>query len=86
MAEQLLGVEISGDAGVTTAAAVVAVIAQLLHNEAVQRSIAPRRPRPSAWVTASGPRDMPLPLPSDSFGSVKWHERSGEAAAAPKKS
>ena len=78
MTDEIARIEISGDAGAVTAAAVTAVIAEVLHEEAVQRAMPVRRPRPSAWVSATRPRDLQVPMPSDSFELVAWHQQSGE--------
>ena len=80
MAEDIARIEISGDAGPVTAAAVTAVIAEVLHEDAVQRAMPVRRPRPSAWVSATRPRDLQVPMPSDSFELVQWHQQSGESS------
>ena len=79
MTDEIARIEISGDAGAVAAAAVTAVIAEVLHEEAVQRAIPVRRPRPSAWVSATRPRDLQVPMPSDSFELVPWHQ-SGESS------
>lgn len=81
MTDDIARIEISGDAGAATAAAVAAVIAEVLHEEAVQRAIPVRRPRPSAWVSATRPRDLQVPLPSESFELVQWDQHSGESSA-----
>ena len=79
MTDEIARIDISGEHGAGTAAAVVAVIAEVLHGEALQRAAPPRRPRPSPWVAASQPRELPTPLPSESFEGVQWHDRRGES-------
>ena len=64
MTDEVARIEIEGDAGVATAAAVTAVIAEILHEEAIQRALPKRRPRPSAWVSATRPKGLELPLPA----------------------
>lgn len=74
-------IEIRGRQDPETAAAVTAVIAEILHEEAVLRAQPVRRPRPSAWVSATRPRDLQVPLPSESFEHVQWHHSGGESSA-----
>ena len=73
-------IEISGQHGPATAAAVTAVIAEILHEEAVQAAIPVRRPRASAWAGATQQRNMQAPTPSESFELVQWHRHSGESS------
>lgn len=77
MVERIARIEVDGDHGPTTAAAITAVIAELLHEEAVRRAMPTRRPRPSAWVGAGRPRDLQVPLPSEAYEEVQWHRQSG---------
>ncbi len=55
MDEQII---IRGGAGPYEAAAIAAVIEQLLAEEAAQRSLPPQRPRPEAWVLSGRPRTV----------------------------
>jgi len=66
--------EISGGAGLEETAAVAAVIATLLDEEAAALATPPRPPRQSSWVLAWRPRDIPAPLPSDTFDAIPWSE------------
>lgn len=64
--------EITGGADPAVAAAIGAVIAQLLDHEAVLLAQPARRPRQSAWALASRPRDIPDPLPSHTYDAPGW--------------
>ena len=83
MTEGIARIELEGDHGPTTAAAVTAVIAELLHEEAVRRAMPTRRPRPSAWVAAGRPRELQVPLPSEAYEEVQWHRQSDSPAGDP---
>ena len=78
MTEHITSLDVSGNPGPITAAAIAAVIAEVLHGEAVQRSTPARRPRPGPWVGVSMPRPIPAPMPSESFESVRWVDRAGD--------
>jgi hypothetical protein len=79
-------IEISGQHGPATAAAVTAVIAEILHEEAVLAAMPVRRPRPSAWAGATRQRDMQIPTPSESFELVQWHHHNGESSTGDRAS
>lgn len=79
MTDRVASIRIQGDHGPTAAVAVTAVIAELLHEEAVRRAMPERRPRPSAWVAAGRPRELQVPLPSEAYEEVQWH-RQGESS------
>lgn len=64
--------EIRGGADPAAAAAIGAVIAHLLDEEAVVRAQPIRRPRQSAWALAARPRDIPDPLPSHTYDAPGW--------------
>lgn len=64
--------EISGGAGHEEAAAIAAVIAALLEDEANALAVPPQAPRQSSWVLAWRPRDVPAPLPSHTFDARPW--------------
>jgi hypothetical protein len=66
--------EISGRAGYEETAAVAAVIAALMEEEARALATPPRAPRQSSWVLAWRPRDVPAPLPSHTYDSRSWAE------------
>ncbi len=76
MTDRMEGLRIDGEHGPVAAAAITAVIAELLHEEAVRRAMPLRRPRPSAWVAAGRPRDLQVPLPSEAYEEVQWHRQS----------
>ena len=72
--------EIVGRAGHEETAAVAAVIAALLDDEANAMATPPQAPRQSSWVLAWRPRDVPTPLPSHTFDARPWAEiESAEA-------
>jgi hypothetical protein len=83
MDEHIARIETDGDHSPITAAAITAVIAELLHEDAVRRAMPARRPRPSAWVAAGRPRDLQVPLPSEAYEEVQWHRQSGSPAGDP---
>ena len=66
--------EIGGRAGDEETAAVAAVIAALIEEEANALAAPPRAPRQSSWVLAWRPRDVPAPLPSHTFDARPWSE------------
>ena len=66
--------EIAGRAGHEETAAVAAVIAALLDEEARAMATPPQAPRQSSWVLAWRPRDVPAPLPSHTFDARPWGE------------
>ena len=66
--------EISGRAGHEETAAVAAVIAALIEEEANVLAAPARAPRQSSWVLAWRPRDIPAPLPSHTFDTRPWSE------------
>ena len=66
--------EISGGAGPEEAAAIAAVIALLLEDEANALATPPQAPRQSSWVLAWRPRDVPAPLPSHTYDARPWSE------------
>lgn len=66
--------EISGRAGHEETAAVAAVIAALLEEEANALAIPAQAPRQSSWVLAWRPRDVPAPLPSHTYDARPWAE------------
>jgi hypothetical protein len=65
-------IEISGRPGHEEAAAVAAVIAALLEEEANALATPAQVPRQSSWVLAWRPRDIPTPLPSHTFDARPW--------------
>lgn len=77
MTDRIQGLRVDGEYGPVAAAAITAVIAELLHEDAVRRAMPVRRPRPSAWVAAGRPRDLQVPLPSEAYEEVQWHRQSG---------
>ena len=66
--------EIKGRAGHEETAAVAAVIAALLEEEANALATPAQAPRQSPWVLAWRPRDVPTPLPSHSYDARPWAE------------
>lgn len=66
--------EIKGRAGHEETAAVAAVIAALIEEEANALATPPQAPRQSSWVLAWRPRDIPTPLPSHSYDARPWAE------------
>lgn len=66
--------EIKGRAGHEETAAVAAVIAALLEEEATALATPAQSPRQSSWVLAWRPRDVPTPLPSHSYDARPWAE------------
>ncbi len=66
--------EIKGRPGHEETAAVAAVIAALLEDEANALAIPAQAPRQSSWVLAWRPRDVPTPLPSHSYDARPWAE------------
>lgn len=70
---------ISGNPGAEEAAAIGAVIAHVLAEEAAVRSQPPVAPRQSAWVLAWRPRVVHAPLPSHTYGARPWSELDFEA-------
>lgn len=64
--------EISGRARHEETAAIAAVIAALLEDEADALATPPQAPRQSSWVLAWRPRDIPAPLPSHTFDARPW--------------
>ena len=66
--------EIIGRAGHEETAAVAAVIAALIEEEANVLATPPRAPRQSSWVLAWRPRDVPTPLPSHTFNARPWSD------------
>jgi hypothetical protein len=66
--------EIRGGAGPEVAAAIGAVIQQLLDREVSAKATPIRRPRQSQWVLAGRPREVPAPLPSHTFDAAGWAE------------
>jgi hypothetical protein len=66
--------EIKGRAGHEETAAVAAVIAALLEEEANALATPAQAPRQSSWVLAWRPRDVPTPLPSHSYDARPWAE------------
>ena len=67
-------IQISGRPGHEEAAAVAAVIAALLEEEATALATPVQPPRQSSWVLAWRPRDIPTPLPSHTFDARPWSE------------
>lgn len=67
-------IQISGRPGPEEAAAVAAVIAALLEEEANMLATPAQAPRQSSWVLAWRPRDVPTPLPSHSYDARPWAE------------
>jgi hypothetical protein len=67
-------IEISGRPGHAEAAAIAAVIAALLEEEANALATPAQAPRQSSWVLAWRPRDIPTPLPSHIFDARPWAE------------
>ncbi len=61
--------EIVGGAGEAETAAIAAAITRVLRDEAEARGAPPPQPRPSAWVVAWRPREVPAPLPSHTYES-----------------
>lgn len=73
--------EIEGRAGHEETAAVAAVIAALLEDEANAMATPAQAPRQSSWVLAWRPRDVPTPLPSHTYDARPWAEiESGDGA------
>ena len=66
--------EVTGGAGDEEAAAIAAVIAVLLEDEANAMATPPQAPRQSSWVLAWRPRDIPAPLPSHTYDTRPWSE------------
>ena len=66
--------EVKGRAGHEETAAVAAVIAALLDEEANALANPPQAPRQSSWVLAWRPRDIPAPLPSHTYDARPWAE------------
>ena len=64
--------EIRGRAGHEETAAVAAVIAALLEEEANALATPAQVPRQSSWVLAWRPRDVPAPLPSHTYDARPW--------------
>jgi hypothetical protein len=67
-------IQISGRPGHEEAAAVTAVIAALIEEEANALATPAQAPRQSSWVLAWRPRDVPAPLPSHTFDERPWAE------------
>ncbi len=67
-------VEITGGAGHRETAAITAVVASLLEEEAAEQAKPSNRPRQSQWVLAWRPREVPAPLPSHTYDAVSWSE------------
>lgn len=72
--------EIEGRAGHEETAAVAAVIAALLEDEATALATPARVPRQSSWVLAWRPRDVPAPLPSHTYDARPWAEIESAAS------
>lgn len=70
-----MSVEIKGGAGPRETAAILAVVAKVLEEEGAARANPANRPRPSQWVLAWRPREVPAPLPSATYDTVPWAER-----------
>ena len=66
--------EITGGAGREETAAIAAVIAALLEDEANALATPPQAPRQSSWVLAWRPREIPAPLPSHTYDARPWAE------------
>jgi hypothetical protein len=75
--------DISGRAGHEETAAVAAVIAALIDEEAEVLATPPRAPRQSSWVLAWRPRDVPAPLPSHTFDAHPWSESAETSEDSP---
>ncbi|HEX9854323.1 MAG TPA: hypothetical protein VGC47_03320 [Acidimicrobiia bacterium] len=67
-------VQILGGPTADEAAAVSAVIARLLDEEAGARATPPRVPRPPTWVLASQNRELPAAVPPSSYDTLAWAE------------
>ena len=68
-------IEITGGAGPRETAAIMAVVASTLEEEAGGLARPSGRPRQSQWVLAWRPREVPAPLPSHTYDAVSWSER-----------
>lgn len=66
--------EITGGAGHEETAAIAAVIAALVEDEANALANPAQSPRQSSWVLAWRPRDVPAPLPSHTYDAHPWAE------------
>lgn len=66
--------QIMGGADPEVAAAIGAVIALIVDNEAVALAQPRRPPRQSPWVLAWRPREIPAPLPSHTYDALGWSE------------
>ena len=75
--------DISGRAGHEETAAVAAVIAALIDEEAEALATPQRAPRQSSWVLAWRPRDVPAPLPSHTFDAQPWSESAETSEDSP---
>ena len=75
-------VSIRGGAGPQEAAAITAVVAKILADEAIARATPPTPPRQSTWVLAWRPREVHAPLPSHTYDATTWELPSdgGEVA------
>lgn len=65
-------IAITGGADEAAAAAIVAVVAQLLDEARTAAANPTQAPRQTAWVTAWRPRDLHSPLPSHVYDSHPW--------------
>jgi len=73
--------EIVGGAGEPEAAAIGAVIACLLSEEAEVRADPCRPPKPSPWVVAWRPREVPTPLPSHTYEAPRTETEENRGSA-----
>ncbi len=67
-------ITIMGGATPEVAAAIAAVVGDLLVAEARVRATPPARHRQNQWVLAGRPRPASAPLPSQTYDSVGWSE------------
>jgi hypothetical protein len=58
------------------AAAILAVVSQVLQDEAAQAAKPASVPRQSGWVLAWRPREIHAPLPSHTYDSAAWAENT----------
>lgn len=71
-------IEISGGAGAGEAAAITAIIAQLIEEARVAAARPAQAPRPSPWVQSWRARDLHDPLPSHVYDAQPWPVDIGE--------
>lgn len=74
-------IDISGGPDEQIAAAIAAVVHQLLVDESKARANPAQAPRQSPWVLAWRPREVAAALPSERFEAMPWSEL--EAAEEP---